>query len=35
MDNTIKVIMLTFHEDRNIYLKLLIGANSYVLKDAE
>ncbi len=36
MDNTIKVIMLTFHEDREYLLETVnLGANGYVLKDAE
>lgn len=36
MDNTIKVIMLTFYEDREYLLETInLGANGYVLKDAE
>ena len=36
MDNTIKVIMLTFHEDREYLFETInLGANGYVLKDAE
>ena len=36
MDNTIKIIMLTFHEDREYLFETInLGANGYVLKDAE
>ncbi len=36
MDSTIKVIMLTFHEDREYLFETInLGANGYVLKDAE
>ena len=36
MDKTIKVIMLTFHEDREYLFETInLGANGYVLKDAE
>lgn len=36
MDKTIKVIMLTFHEDKEYLLETIyLGANGYVLKDAE
>lgn len=36
MDNTIKVIMLTFHEDREYLFETInLGADGYVLKDAE
>ncbi len=36
MDNTIKVIMLTFHEDREYLFETInLGANGYVIKDAE
>lgn len=36
MDNTIKVIMLTFYEDREYLLETInLGANGYILKDAE
>ncbi|SCY05108.1 response regulator [Alkaliphilus peptidifermentans] len=36
MNNTIKIIMLTFHEDQEYLFETLnLGANGYVLKDAE
>ncbi|ABR49280.1 two component transcriptional regulator, LuxR family [Alkaliphilus metalliredigens QYMF] len=36
MDKTTKVIMLTFHEDREYLFETInLGANGYVLKDAE
>ncbi|WP_041719053.1 response regulator [Alkaliphilus oremlandii] len=36
MDSTIKIIMLTFHEDREYLFETInLGANGYVLKDAE
>ncbi|AKL94910.1 two component transcriptional regulator, LuxR family [Clostridium aceticum] len=36
MDSTTKVIMLTFHEDREYICETInLGANGYVLKDAE
>lgn len=36
MDNTIKTIMLTFHEDKEYLFETInLGANGYVLKDAE
>lgn len=36
IDNTIKVIMLTFYEDREYLLETVnLGANGYILKDAE
>ncbi len=36
IDKTIKVIMLTFHEDQEyLYETINLGANGYVLKDSE
>lgn len=36
IDSTIKVIMLTFHEDKEYLFETInLGANGYVLKDAE
>lgn len=36
MDSSIKIIMLTFHEDREYLFETInLGANGYVLKDAE
>ncbi|SET80666.1 two component transcriptional regulator, LuxR family [Natronincola peptidivorans] len=36
MNNTIKIIMLTFHEDKEYLFETInLGANGYVLKDAE
>ncbi|SNS86143.1 two component transcriptional regulator, LuxR family [Anaerovirgula multivorans] len=36
MDSTIRVIMLTFHEDKEYLFETInLGANGYVLKDAE